>query len=149
MTNRSVPFFFFITPRKHVQHIVGYMVSSNYTFGSLKVLTNFHTKKIDISVNYIWSRTTQFTTVWGWWSGTWVGSTLIWVVHHLDLPGGAATCSKGFVVHFLKVPLACWGSSVAAVQPNSLGNSQKTFYKTSQNKWPPHLVEFPAPTLDG
>ena len=40
------------------------------------------------------------------------------------VPGGAATCSEGFVVNFLKVPLACWGSSVAAVQPNSLGNSQ-------------------------
>ena len=37
---------------------------------------------------------------------------------------------EGFVANFLKVPLACWGSSVAAVQPNSLGNSQKTFYKT-------------------
>jgi len=57
------------------------------------------------------------------------------------LPRGAATCSQGFVVIFLKVPLACWGSNVAAVQPNSLGNSQKTFYKISQNKWPPHLVD--------
>ena len=36
------------------------------------------------------------------------------------VPGGAATCSEGFVVNFLKVPLACWGSSVAAVQPNNL-----------------------------
>ena len=62
------------------------------------------------------------------------------------IPGGAATCSEGCVVNFLKVPLACWGSSVAAVQPNSLGNSQKTSYKTSRNKWPPHLVEFLGPT---
>ena len=57
------------------------------------------------------------------------------------LPGGAATCSEGFVVNVLKVPLACWGSNVAAIQPNSLGNSQKTFYITSQNKWPPRLVD--------
>ena len=59
-----------------------------------------------------------------------------------DIPGGAATCSEGFVVNFLKVPLACWGSNVAAVQPNSLGNSQKTFYKISHNKWQPHLVDY-------
>ena len=42
--------------------------------------------------------------------------------------GGAATCSEGFVIYFLKVPLACLGSlgsMAAAVQPNSLGNSQK------------------------
>ena len=52
----------------------------------------------------------------------------------VGLSGGAATCSKGFVVCFLKVPLSCWGSMAAAVQPNSLENSQKTFYKTSQNK---------------
>ena len=58
------------------------------------------------------------------------------------IPGGAATCFEGLVVNFLKVPLACWVSSVAAVQPNSLGNSQKIFYKTSRNKWPPHLVSF-------
>ena len=57
-----------------------------------------------------------------------------------SIPGGAATCSEGFVVSFLKVPLACWGSSVAAVQPNNLGNSQKTYFKTSRIKWPPHLV---------
>ena len=47
----------------------------------------------------------------------------------LFLTGWAATCSEGFVVNFLKVLIACWGSSVAAVQPNSLGNSQKTFIK--------------------
>ena len=28
----------------------------------------------------------------------------------------------------------------AAVQPNSLGNSQKTFNKSSRNKWPLHPV---------
>ena len=44
--------------------------------------------------------------------------------------GGAATCSEGFVICFLKVPLAFLGSMAAAVPANSLGNSQKTFYKT-------------------
>ena len=60
--------------------------------------------------------------------------------HNVVVPGGAATCSEGFVVCFLKVPLACWGSMAAAVQPNSLGNSKKTSYKTSLNKCPPHPV---------
>ena len=45
----------------------------------------------------------------------------------MELLGGAATCSKGFVICFLKIPLACLGSMAAAVQPNSLG---KTVYKT-------------------
>ena len=70
--------------------------------------------------------------------------TKLWLILNYelrcDVPGGAAICSEGFVVNVLKVPLACWGSMSAAVQPNSLGNSKKTFYKTSQNKWPPHLV---------
>ena len=52
---------------------------------------------------------------------------------HADSPtillGGAATCSEGFLICFLKVPLACLGSMEAAVQPNGLGNSQKTVYK--------------------
>ena len=30
----------------------------------------------------------------------------------------------------MKVPLACLGSMAAAVQPNGLGNTQKTFYRT-------------------
>ena len=46
------------------------------------------------------------------------------------LLGGAATCSEGFVLRFLKVPLACLGSMAAAVQTNSLGNSRK---KSKQN----------------
>ena len=49
----------------------------------------------------------------------------------IDLLGGEATCSEGFVMCFLKVPLACLGSMAAAVQPNSLGNSQKS----KQNLW--------------
>ena len=46
------------------------------------------------------------------------------------LLGGVATCSEGFVICFLKVPLVCLGSMAAAVQPNGLGNFQKTVYKT-------------------
>ena len=42
----------------------------------------------------------------------------------------AATCSEGFVICFLKVPLACLGSMAVAVQPKSLWNSQKIVYKT-------------------
>ena len=37
------------------------------------------------------------------------------------IPGGAASCSEGFVVCFLKVPHACWGSMAAATQPNGPG----------------------------
>ena len=33
---------------------------------------------------------------------------------------GAGTCSEGFVICFLKVPLACLGSMAAAVQPNGI-----------------------------
>ena len=46
------------------------------------------------------------------------------------LVGGAATCSEGFVISFLKVSLACLGCMTAAVQPSGLGNSQKFVYKT-------------------
>ena len=42
---------------------------------------------------------------------------------------------QGFVICFRKVPLACLGSMAAAVQPYSLGNSQKLW-----NKWPPHPI---------
>ena len=43
---------------------------------------------------------------------------------------GAAGCEKGFVTCFLTVPLACLGCMAAAVQPNCLWTSQKTFYTT-------------------
>ena len=45
------------------------------------------------------------------------------------LGGGAATCSDGVVICFLKVLLACLGSMAAAVQPNSLGTLRKHFTK--------------------
>ena len=58
--------------------------------------------------------------------GPWPCSQLI----ALPVQSGAAGCIKGFVKCFLEVPLACLGSMTAAVQHNSLYNSQKTFHKT-------------------
>ena len=46
--------------------------------------------------------------------------------------GGAAICFEGFLTCFLKVPLACLGSMVAAVQLNSLGTLGKHFTKPSE-----------------
>ena len=79
----------------------------------------------------------------------------IWVVIHGSMGfcskeastgnilGGAATCSEGFVICFLKVPLACLGSMSAAVQTNSLGNSQKTVYKTfGTSGRPTHYIHY-------
>ena len=43
---------------------------------------------------------------------------------------GSSRHGKGFVKCFLKVPPACLGSTATAVQPNGLGNSRKTFYKS-------------------
>ena len=54
--------------------------------------------------------------------------------------GGAATCSEGFVICFLQVPLACLGSTAAAVQPNSNGKLSEKSKKKLLNKWPPHPV---------
>ena len=49
--------------------------------------------------------------------------------HTTNLQSEVSGCEKGFVKCFQKVHLVCLGSTVAAVQPNSLRNSQKTFYK--------------------
>ena len=49
---------------------------------------------------------------------------------HIFVLGGAATCSEGFLICFLRVPPACFGNMAAAVQPNDLGNFQKTVNKT-------------------
>ena len=47
--------------------------------------------------------------------------------------GGAATCSEGLVIWFLKVPHPCLGSMAAReLSENSLQNLR--------NKWPPHPV---------
>ena len=58
------------------------------------------------------------------------------------LQSRAACCVKGFVICFLVVPLACLGSMAAAVQPNSLWNSQKTCYKTFPTTCRPRLHIF-------
>ena len=47
--------------------------------------------------------------------------------------------SEGFAICFLKVPLDCLGSMAAAVQPNGLGKSLKTFYKTYGTSFRPRL----------
>ena len=47
-----------------------------------------------------------------------------------EYTGGAANCSEGFVISFLKDPPACLGRMAAAVQHSGLGNSQKFVYKT-------------------
>ena len=65
-----------------------------------------------------------------------------WYTHSPFLQGGAATCSKGFVTCFLKVPLACLGSMAAAVQPNSQGNSlRKQLKKPSEQVAAPFSVQ--------
>ena len=52
---------------------------------------------------------------------------------------GAAGCVKGFITCFLEVPLPCLGSMAAAVHPNCLWNSQKTFYTTLSTTCRPRL----------
>ena len=49
---------------------------------------------------------------------------------------------KCFVKCFLKVPLTCLGSMVAAVQPDGLQISQKIFYKTFFTTCRPRLYKF-------
>ena len=65
--------------------------------------------------------------------------------------GGAATCSEGFVICFLKVSLACLGSMAAAVQPTARGTLclRKQFTKpTEQVAAPPSIVaHVPMPIL--
>ena len=45
---------------------------------------------------------------------------------------GAATCSEGFLICFLKLSLAGLGSMADAVQPNSLGTLRKHVTKPSE-----------------
>ena len=49
----------------------------------------------------------------------------------LTLQSEASGCRQVFVKCFLKFPIACFGSTAAAVQPYGLWNSQKAFCKTS------------------
>ena len=56
--------------------------------------------------------------------------------------GGAATCLEGFVICFLRVPLACLGSMAAAVkQAHGPGELSENSLQNLRNKWPPHPVE--------
>ena len=48
----------------------------------------------------------------------------------IPIQSGAAACLECFVMFFLKIFLACVGSMAASVQPNGLGNSQKTCHET-------------------
>ena len=54
---------------------------------------------------------------------------------------GAATCSEGFVICFLKVAPACLGSMAVAEQPKDLRNSQKTLYKTFGTSFRPRAYK--------
>ena len=70
---------------------------------------------------------------------------------HCAVLGGAATCSEGFVICFLKVPLACLFSMAATGQPNTQYTIQPIAWELSENisqnlrnKWPPHLVRTAA-----
>ena len=57
-----------------------------------------------------------------------------------SVQSGVATCSEGCVIYFLKIIIfACRGSMATAVQPNSLGNTRKTFYKTFRTSCRPRL----------
>ena len=58
-----------------------------------------------------------------------------------SIQSGAAICGDSLVICFLKAPLACLGSMRAAVQPNGLGNSQKTFYNTFGISCRPRLLK--------
>ena len=46
------------------------------------------------------------------------------------LQSGAATCSEGFVICFLKVPLACLAAWQLQYSPTSWGTLAETCYKT-------------------
>ena len=45
-----------------------------------------------------------------------------------SVQSGPSGCEKGFVKCFQNVPLSCLSSTTAAVDPNGLRNSQRTFY---------------------
>ena len=57
-----------------------------------------------------------------------------------SVQSGAATCSEGFVICFLKVHLACLCSMTAAVQPNCLWNpSENILLNHFQNLTPQNV----------
>ena len=58
--------------------------------------------------------------------------------------GGAATCSEGFVICFLKVPFACLGSMAAAV---AWGTFRKHFTKPSEQVAAPPSIYHSTPLI--
>ena len=48
------------------------------------------------------------------------------------LPGGVATCSEGFVISFLKVPLLAWATWQLKCSPTACGTLRKQFTKPSE-----------------
>ena len=58
---------------------------------------------------------------------------LAWAVRS----GGGATCSKGFVICFLKIPIACVGSCCTAQWPGELSEN---ILQNLRNKLRPHTV---------
>ena len=77
----------------------------------------------------LWSQATNSRRVLGW-QGRKFSCLSISLSSVLQVQSGASGWEKGFVKCFLKVPIAYFGSTEAAVQPSGLWNSQKTFYKT-------------------
>ena len=62
-------------------------------------------------------------------------------INHLSNTDWAATCAEGFVICFMKDPLAFLGGMSSVVQLNGQWNSQKTFYKTFPTSYLPRLYK--------
>ena len=77
----------------------------------------------------LWSQATNSRRVLCW-QGRKLSCLSISISSILQVQSGASGWEKGFGNFFLKVPIAYLGSTAAVVKPNSLWNSQKTFYKT-------------------
>ena len=60
----------------------------------------------------------------------------------LRIPSGVATCSKGFVKYFLRVPQAVGLYCSCHAAQESKGNLQKTYYKTFVTSCLPRLYNF-------
>ena len=68
-----------------------------------------------------------------------------WIISYGTIQSGAATCEKGFVICFHKVPLICLGSMAAAVawqlqySPTACGTLGEKYYKTLFTSYYPRL----------
>ena len=58
----------------------------------------------------------------------------------VTLPGGAATCSEGFVYFFLRVPQGCLAVLQLPCYPSKQGELLENMLQNLRNKWPPHPV---------